>query len=207
MRKFYAVLAAAALLVAGSAFGITTAGAKSSAKSAVKAHAAAGKRGPRGFKGPRGPRGFTGPQGPRGFTGATGATGPQGPAGTSGSGGSLSNFSRLVPFNGTLSVTIGSFTVEEVAGNNFCNDILVIDNSPFNAEVSVIGGGAQTSGPGDFVPLASAGQADVSLGGFGAGDLDTFSAVTVNGGSNVTGTVGAITLGNGCLTTGSVSGS
>jgi hypothetical protein len=199
MRKLSLILAAAGLLVGSSLLGAAAAGATPT----PAAHAAkTGKRGPRGRTGARGPRGFTGPTGP---TGAKGATGPAGPAGAALH--PFSSFSALVPFGGTESVTVGQFTVSEVAGGAACADIKVTNNSASAASVNVVAGQATTAG--DFLPLASAAPFDIAHASNAAvGDLDTFAAVvtTSSSPSTVTGTVGGVTASGGCLTTGALAG-
>ncbi|HWF72336.1 MAG TPA: hypothetical protein VG186_03270 [Solirubrobacteraceae bacterium] len=178
------------------------------AKSGPAVHAASNKRGktgPRGFRGKTGPRGFTGPAG---HAGPTGPVGSQGPAGANSNVGGFTAFNQLVPFNGTGSVTIGQFTISEIAGPAACSNINVVDTSSFAAKVSVIGGLEKTTGPGEFVALASATPFPVAEASNGSiGDVDVFSAVLLNGSSSVTGTIGGVTLGTGCLTTGTLSGS
>jgi len=212
MRKLSLLLAAAAVLVVGSAFGITTA-------SAQTAHAAKGKRGPRGPKGatgaqgpqgPAGPAGPTGAAGPAGPAGATGPAGPTGPAGGGGGGGgtgSLNNFNAVLTGSTTESVTIGSFTVRENAVAGLCSGPTLVDNSAFNAEAAAFG--TTTAAPGvNGVPftLVLAGGGSIPITGV-AGQLDTFSIALVNGTSQMTGTVGDVSLTNNtCLTTGTVSG-
>ncbi len=204
MKRFSLLLAAASLVVVGSTFGIGSAGAKTSAK----AHAAKTKQGPRGK---RGPRGFPGPQGPRGSTGATGATGAQGPQGIPGTpggggggGGALNNFDKLVPANGTFTVTVGQFTVSEVANASGCNDINLINNSAFFAVAAETGGAASTSG--NFTNVAiGGGSLDIAFAS--SDDFDQFSAGLINGGSFVNGSVGGITTAGGsCLVSGFVTG-
>ncbi|MDQ6606823.1 MAG: collagen-like protein [Actinomycetota bacterium] len=201
MKKRLLILTAAAALALASVLGAATAG----AKSGPTAHAAKNKTGPRGFRGKTGPRGFTGFTGP---AGATGSVGSQGPAGANSSVGGFTAFNQLVPFNGTETVTIGQFTVSEVAGPSACTNIQVVDQSSFAAKVSVIGGLLKTAGPGDFVALAPASTFAVAQASNGSsGDVGTFSAVLLTGTSSVTGTVGGVTLGTGCLTTGTLTGS
>jgi hypothetical protein len=201
MRKNSLLIVAASVLALASVIGIAGA----AAAKTVHATTAKTQRGPRGPRGKTGPRGRTGPRGFTGSAGATGPTGAQGPKGPNGvDTGHFTNFNQLVPFTGTESVTIGQFTISEAAGVSACTDITVTDNSASAASVNVVGG--QKSTAGDFDPLPPAGQFVVAGASIGAGDLDTFSAVLVNGGSSVTGTVGGVTAGTGCLTSGSFSG-
>jgi hypothetical protein len=215
MKKLSLLLAAAALLVVGSAFGITTA-------SAQTAHAAKAKRGPRGPRGAKGATGAQGPQGPAGPAGATGAAGPAGatgaagPAGATGptgaggasSGtGALNNFNAVLTGSNTESVTIGSFTVRENAVAGACAAIVLVDNSAFNAEAAAFGTNPAAPGAsGSSFALVTGGGGSVPILGI-PGQLDTFSIALVNGASQVTGTVGDVTLTNNtCLTTGTISG-
>ena len=215
MRKLSLLLAAAALLVIGSAFGITSA-------SAQTAHSAKVKRGPRG---PRGAKGATGAQGPQGPAGPAGATGPAGPAGAAGPAGpagptgptgaggttvgtgSLNNFNAVLTGSTTESVTIGSFTVRENAVAGTCTGVTLVNNSAFAAEAAAFGTAAGAPGVTGtpFIPVL-AGGGSIPINGV-AGELDTFSIASVNGSSQMTGTVGDVTLTNNtCLTTGTVSG-
>jgi hypothetical protein len=203
MKKNMQILTAVAVLALTLAgvLGAATAG----ATSGPSAHAAKNKTGPRGFRGKTGPRGFTGFPGP---AGPTGPAGSQGPAGANSSVGGFNPFNQLVPFNGTETVTIGQFTVSEIAGPSACTNIQLLDQSSFAGKVSVIGGLLKTAGPGDFVALAPATPFPVAQASNGtSGDVDSFSAVLLNGTSSVTGTVGGVTLGTGCLTTGTLTGS
>ncbi|MDQ6606824.1 MAG: hypothetical protein M3Z06_09810 [Actinomycetota bacterium] len=201
MRKLSLILAAAGLLVGSSMLGVTAAGATTT----PTAHAAkTGKRGPRGKTGARGPRGFTGPTGSTGAKGATGLAGPAAAALHP-----FSSFSQLVPFGGTESVTVGQFTVSEVAGASACTDIKVTNNSASAASVNIVAGQAATAGPGDFVNLASATPLVIAKASIGSvGDLDTFAAVGTSGSSpsTVTGTIGGVTASGGCLTSGALAG-
>ncbi len=204
MRKISLILAATGLLVGASVFGVATAGAAPN----PAAHAA--KRGPTGKRGPRGKtgaRGALGPVGPTGPTGAKGATGAQGPAAAALH--PFTGFNQLVPFNGTESVTVGAFTVSEVAGAAACTDIKVTNNSASAASLNVVAGQANTGGPGDFVPLAAAASLAIAKASNALlGDLDTFAAVLTVGSSpsTVAGTVGGVTLATGCLTSGALAG-
>jgi hypothetical protein len=200
MRKISILLAAASLLVLASVIaGATVAG-------ATIAHAAKAQRGPRGPKGKKGPRGHAGAVGQTGPAGHAGATGPVGPAGNDASSG-LNHFSKLVPFNGTESLTIGQFTISEVAGPSACTTVNLVNNSTFNAEISIIEGTLATPGPGQYEVLPMASSTPIANATATVGDVATFSAVLVNGSSSVTGTAGGLTLGNGCLVSGTVTGS
>lgn len=141
-----------------------------------------------------------------GSAGHAGATGPVGPAGNNASSG-LTHFSKLVPFNGTESLTIGQFTISEVAGPSGCTTINLVNNSTFNAEVSIIEGTLKTPGPGQYEVLPMASSQAIANATAVTGDVATFSAVLVNGTSSVTGTAGGLTLGSGCLVSGTVTGS
>ncbi|HWF72335.1 MAG TPA: hypothetical protein VG186_03265 [Solirubrobacteraceae bacterium] len=208
MRTRTLTLATAALLAIASVLGVASAGAKSGAAAHAASTGKRGKTGPRGFKGKTGPRGFTGAAG---AAGATGATGPQGPAGVNTAAGNFHNLNQLVAFNGSTSVTIGSFTVSETASTTACGDLTLTDNSAFAAEYALIGGyeASVTTPVGTFHPLASTGNADIGNISFGAlGDLNAFSAALVNGSSTITGTIGGQTrTGVGCLITGTMTGS
>jgi hypothetical protein len=120
MKKLSLVAGAATLLVAGSAVGISTAGATPT----VKAKAAGGARGPRGK---RGPRGFKGARGP------AGATGPAGPAGAGGT-----SFDALVANSGgTESVTVNKITIREINTGTSCGPVqLINDNTTVPLEVA-----------------------------------------------------------------------
>jgi hypothetical protein len=205
MKKLVLLFAAASLLVVGSAFGITAAGAKTK----PAAHAASkGARGPRGPKGARGPRGFkgstgaTGQAGPAGPRGQTGPQGPSGSAGTSGGGGfgAISTFNALVPFNGTESVTVGMFTLRENAGAAACTAPALTDNSAFAGKLAMGAGGMFST------PLPSATPTGVVTAAETANNL--FAAVLINGGSEVSGNISDFTLpsANSCVTTGYIQG-
>jgi hypothetical protein len=201
-----AIIATTGLLgVAGIGTALTTSVASAHT---VKAKAAHANRGPKGAKGDRGPAGPQGPQGQQGPAGQNGATGPQGlpgPVGPSGSGSPITAYSGLVPFNGSKTVTIGSFTVSETATASNCNDIFVINNSAFNALIDVTAGFERTPAS-TYVALGSTTQHDVANISAG-GDLGVFSAVLSNGSSQVSGTVGGIATASGCLLSGYVTGS
>jgi hypothetical protein len=204
MRKISILLAAISLLAVASLIEVvTTAGAKT--VNATVAKAQRGPRGPRGTTGDRGSTGSRGRTGPAGAAGPAGAVGPMGPPGANAS--DFDSFNKLVPFNGTESVTIGQFTVSETAGPSGCGEGELTDNSAFSAQVNLLGGFESTvAGPG-FHPLAPASQFDIGNLSFTTiGDLNTFTATLANGGSTITGTVGGRTVTGGCLTTGTFNG-
>ncbi|HWF72337.1 MAG TPA: hypothetical protein VG186_03275 [Solirubrobacteraceae bacterium] len=203
MRKLSLILAAAGLLVAASVLGVDTAGAASTPTAHAAKRGPTGKRGARGKTGARGPVGLAGATGP---TGSKGATGPQGPAAAALH--PFATFNEMVPFNATESVTVGQFTVSEVATSSACADIKVTNNSASAAAVNVAAGQAATA-TGDFVSLAAATSLAIAKASNAAlGDLDTFAAILTTGTSpsTVTGTVGGVTVATGCLTTGAIAG-
>lgn len=193
MRKVSLSLAAAALLIPAGAISVAAASAKSSPRAKA---ASVGPRGPRGFRGPRGPKGFTGAKGPQGFTGPQGLPGPN----------AFTGFAKLVPFNGTETVTIGQFTVSEVAGPAACTAITVTNNGTVAAAVNIVSGQDATPGPGDFIAVPAGTKHDVAAAQAAGGDLDTFATILSGGSSLLSGTVGGVTTASGCLTTGELSG-
>lgn len=227
MKKFTLTLAAAGLLVVGSAYGITTASATRTTAHAASARGPRGYRGyrgyrgNRGYRGPGGPAGPAGPQGPVGPKGATGgagapgtagaagATGREGPAGATGPAGptgatgpvgpGATSFTKLVGNGSSESVTINGIQLTETQPflGGACSAVQILNTTSQPLDVFIDG---KLAAP--FIGLTNQNGVQTLA---APESTATFSAAFENGNAGVTGTVGDhyVTSGSGgCLTFG-----